>query len=513
MNAVSWGAVRQRADQAVLVLVLTALAAAVATAVSWYLLPVASDAAAAQVAAAAPERRVVQVHQAGELHGEPEAALRDFGARVAGLLPLPGARPWLGLVQDATYRDRLRDDRATSVPVAYRDGFCEHAQITGACPRAAGEAVLSRAVAGRLGLATGDRIALESAAAPGPVTITVTGLYERREDGAYWSDQEFRTRDGAEPAFTSVQTFRAGQLGRPEFAYDVAVPAGLLGGDGGFDFNAVLNAARPAFDAEQMAVVNPAGAVATAAGNARYDVAVDVFTLAGQVLVLALLALALAGRFTGRARRADAGLLLLRGGNRFQMLRLAAGQHLLPLAGGVLLGWPLGVLAARLLAGSRPLPAELGPALGWSAAAAAAVLFGGLLVLLVVDAFAQRGPVATMLRRVPLTRHDWRSGVVDALVVLFAAGAVYQGRAAGRDSGLGVVAPVLVALAVGVLLARLLRVAVDRAGAVAVRAGRLRAGLTAVQISRQPGADRVFALLVTAIAMVALRWRWAPRAC
>jgi hypothetical protein len=67
-----------------------------------------------------------------------------------------------------------------------------------------------------------------------------------------------------------------------------------------------------------------------------------------------------------------------------------------------------------------------------------------------------------------------------------------------------VLAPALVALAIGLVLARLLRWTADRAGGAAVRAGRLRFGLTAVQISRQPGTDRAFALVTVAVAMVAI---------
>jgi hypothetical protein len=509
MYSVSWTAVRWRTGQAWTVLVLTALAAAVAAAVPWYLLPTASDAAAARVAAAPPENQVVQVHHIAPLAGDPRTALDGWRDRLAGLLPLPGAEPWLGLVQDQTYRDPLRNQTATILPVAYRDGFCDHARITGSCPAATGEIVLGRYSAGRLQLGPGDRLQLFSSAAPGPLTVRVTGVYDPVDtDGRYWTDPEFRAKSDLEPAFTVLDTFRAPQLGQPQFAYAVPVPTALLRGDGGFDFNAVLNDAAPRIAAAQLDLTNPAGRLADGVVEDRNTVTVDVLVLFGQVLLLAWLALGLAGRFTGRDRRADAGLLLLRGSTRGRLLRLAAGQHVPPLLGGALIGLPLGALSARWLAGRWPLPAELWPALWWSIAAVAAALTGGLLVLTVVDYLAQRAPVAALLRRVPSARRDWRSGVADTILVLVAAGAAYQARTAGPGddlgNGLGIVAPVLVALAVGVLLARLLRAVADRAGAAAVKAGRLRAGLTAVQISRQPGADRVFALIVVAVAMAAL---------
>jgi hypothetical protein len=108
-----------------MVLVLTAFAAAVAASVSWYVLPVTSDAAAARVAAVAPEKRVVQVHHIDKLSGgDPRAALEAWRSRVTGLLPLPGAQPWLGLVHDTTWRNPADGDRPSGLPVAYRDDFC-----------------------------------------------------------------------------------------------------------------------------------------------------------------------------------------------------------------------------------------------------------------------------------------------------------------------------------------------------------------------------------------------------
>ncbi|MET0417596.1 MAG: FtsX-like permease family protein, partial [Actinoplanes sp.] len=398
MYSVSWGAVRWRTGQAWTVLVLTVLAAAVAAAVPWYLFPVASDAAAARVAAAAPSSQVVQVHHIAPLSGDPRAALDGWRDQLSGLLPLPGADPWLGLVQDMTYRDPQRNGAAGTLPVAYRDGFCDQAEITGSCPRAAGEIALGRYSAGRLRLAAGDRVELRSSSAPGPLTLRVTGVYDPVDaDELYWTDPEFRAKSDLEPAFTTLDTFRAPQLGQPQFAYAVPVPTELLRGDGGFNFNAVLNDAAPRLAAAQLDLQNPAGGLAFAVVQDRNAVTVDVLVLFGQVLLLAWLALGLAGRFTGRDRRADAGLLLLRGSTRGRLIRHAAGQHLPPLLGGAVIGLPLGMLAARLLAGHWPLRAELWPALWWSVAAVVVALAGGLLVLIVVDYLAQRAPVAALL--------------------------------------------------------------------------------------------------------------------
>jgi hypothetical protein len=185
-------------------------------------------------------------------------------------------------------------------------------------------------------------------------------------------------------------------------------------------------------------------------------------------------------------------------------MRLATGQHLVPLLAGAAAGLPLGFLAGRLLAGRLPVRTEWWLAFLASLAAVLLALLGGLLALTLVDLFAHRAPVVALLRRVPASRGDWRSLAIDVAFVALAVGAAYQARSGGVDSGLGVVAPALVALAVALILARLLRALADRAGGAAVRAGRLRAGLTAVRFSRQPGTDRVFALVVVSVAVFAL---------
>ncbi|MGX6603100.1 FtsX-like permease family protein [Micromonosporaceae bacterium Da 78-11] len=505
MYSVSWGAVRRRRAQATMVLVLAGLAAAVAAAGPWYATTVAARAAGARVDAAPAAHRVVQVHRTGDLGADPRGTLDTFAASVRGLLPLPGATAILGLAQEMSYRNPRSGDTPTTLPIAYRDGFCAHVRLTGDCPASAGEVAISRAAATRLQLDAGDPVGLRGSVAVGAVPLRVTAVYERSDpDGVYWTDPLFVAKADLDPVFTMLDTFRQAQLARPTLAYDVPVPVELLRGDAGYDLNAVLNAAGPLTAAAQYELTNEVGQLADQVVDDRYAVTRGVAVMLGQVLVLAWFAIGLAGRFTGRDRRGDAGLLKLRGNSRFSVLRLAIGQHLVPLTGGALLGWPAGILAAWALTGQLPLTAELWPALLLSAGAVAIVLAGGLLVLTGLDALAQSASVATLLRRVPSARHDWRSGVLDLALILLAAGAVYQARSGGPGSGLGVVAPVLAALAVGLLLARLLRTIADRAGGVAVRAGRLRSGLTAVQVSRQPGTDRVFALIVVAVALFAL---------
>jgi hypothetical protein len=505
MYFVSWGAVRRRTGQAALLTLLAALAAAAATAGTWYALTVASRAAGAEVAARPAAQRVITVHQQATSAGDPRKSLDELAATTRGLLPLPGVTPVLGAEHEALYTDKLHGYAPSGMPLAYRDDLCAHVRITGACPSAPGSVLISADASQRVGLRTGDPFELRPDGALGTLKLTVSGVYTVTDvDGPYWTDPLFTAQGELDPVFGTLDTFRQAQLGRPTFAVAVPVPLALLRGDNNYDLNGVLNEAGPKFASAQLELDNPTGELFDAVLADRRTVIVGVLAALAQVLVLAWFALGLAGRLTGRDRRSDAGLLKLRGATGGGLLRLAAGQHLVPLGVGAVLGLPIGIVASRLVAGELPVRSEWWLALLVATGAILIVELIGLFVLVGVDGLAQRAPVVALLQRVSGARRDWRSRFVDVFFVALAAGAVYQARSGGPDSPLGIAAPGLAALAVGLLLARFLRWVADRIGGAAVRAGRLRLGLTAVQISRQPGTDRVFALLVVAVALLAL---------
>jgi hypothetical protein len=493
------GAVRARTAQVLVMFVLTALAAAVAFAGPWFALASMSSAAAADVAAAPAEQRTVSIRQTTRIDGDPQATVDRFAARVGELVTLPSDGPVSGLSLSLNVKRGSIDG---SVPVAYRDQFCAHVRLTGSCPAKANEIAISEAAGQQLELRAGDRLTGAISLGRRPVDLRVVSVYTPVEpDGAYWSNNLFRPPSGPDPVFTPIGTFAVEELSNPTISYDVQLPESLLRGDGGFDLAAALNTTAVQLGREKLSLVNSSGPLLAAVARDRSTAGTIVTGSLVQVLILAWFAIGLAGRYTGRDRRGDAALLKLRGATRSGMLRLAWGQHLVPLLAGTIAGMPLGYLVARLLAG--PVRDSSAQRSAWllSVAAAVAVLAGGLLVLAVLEALVQRRPVAELLRQVTSGRGDWRSGLVDLLLLAAAAPAVYQARVSGTTSGLAPAAPAMVALAVALLLARLLTRIADRGGGAAVRSGRLRLGLTAVQMSRRPGTDRLFALVVVTVAM------------
>jgi ABC-type multidrug transport system fused ATPase/permease subunit len=500
MLALVLGAVRTRTAQVVAVLVLAALATAVAAAGPWYGYASAGRAATVDVATAPPAERVLSVRQISDTGVDPAETVDRFDAHVRGLLPLPSVDPVRGLVLSTRVGRR---SGTPPIDLAFREGFCAHAQLDGRCPAAADEVAISESTAQQLGLGLGDRLFVQAVTGANPVICRVVGRYRRIDPGSsYWSNPLYTPAVGLEPAFTVLPTFVARQLGQPTITWDVSVPERLIRGDDGYDLAAVLRGANARLGADQLHLVDSIGPILDAIAADRAAIRLGVLVSLVQVLILSWFAIGLAGRYTGRDRRGDAALLKLRGSTRGAMLRLAWGQHLVPLIAGALVGLPLGYLLARVLAGPVVAAGDRRAALLLSVGAAVAVLVGGLLVLALVEALVLRLPVAALLRQVGSARGDWRAGLIDLLLLAVAVAAVYQVRT-GAARGLALAAPALVALAVALLLARLLGWVADRGGGTALRTGRLRLGLTAVQVSRQPGGDRVFALVMVAVAMFA----------
>ncbi|MBG0560196.1 FtsX-like permease family protein [Actinoplanes aureus] len=499
MFALVFGAVRTRAAQVLTILVLTALAAAVAAAGPWYAFAAVGEAATAYLEVAPPAQRTVSVQSRIETQGKAEAELAEFTDQVVSGLPAGLGDGLAGMAGPVSVRT---GPASTSMPVAYRDGFCEHVRLTGSCPAARGEIAISHEAAQRLGIRAGEVLSIVTTTASGRLDMRVVALYALVDPGGtYWANRLFRPEATLDPAFTTVDTFTHRQLWVPTMAYDVVVPDAMLRGDGGRDFVAEIDAADLRLGQVQLRMGTQARPLHQAITNDRYTILTGVLTAGVQMLILTWFAVGLAGWFTLRERRADAALLKLRGVSRFGMLRLAWGQHLVPLILGVLAGVPAGYLLARGLAGPVTVAPDREAALVFCAAAVAAVLFGSLAVLAAVEATVLGRPVSALLTRAGSIRGAWRPAVVDVLLMVIAAAAVYQARTTGAGYGLGPAAPALVALAVGLLAARLLSRAAARGGGAALRAGRLRTGLTALRFSRAPGTDRVFALLVVAVAL------------
>ena len=499
MFALVIGAVRARAAQVLTILVLTLLASAVAVAGPWYGFAAVGKSAQSYLDVASASQRTISVANRVDLRDAPAARLSRFTTEVRAGLPAGLGDGVTGMTWPLNVRTGVS---SASMPVAYREEFCAHVRLTGSCPAARGEVALSRVAAQRLGVEVGGSLASVSDSKDGPLRMRVVGLYTLTDPaGTYWSNRLFRGEVTLDPAFTTVDTFTHWELRTPNMAYDVVVPDPLLRGDGGLDLETALADADRRLGQSQNRLATSAVSLHRAIVQDRAIVLDGVLTAGAQLLILTWFAVGLAGWYTLRDRRADAALLKLRGVSRFGRLRLAWGQHLVPLLAGVLVGVPAGYLLARLLAGPVPVPPDRQSALLHSVIAVTAVLLGGLVVLAAVEAAVLGRPVSALLQRTVTPSGAWRPALIDMLLIAVAVAAIYQARSGRPSDGLAPAAPALIALTVALIAARLLGRAADRGGGAALRSGRLRTGLTALRVSRSPGTDRVFALLVVAVAM------------
>ncbi|GID66116.1 hypothetical protein Acy02nite_39970 [Actinoplanes cyaneus] len=509
MFALVLGAVRTRTAQVLTILVLALLAAAVAVAGPWFAFAAAGRSAATDLAAADAAERVVSAQQAITTQGEPGPALEQFTARVREELRLPVTQPTGGLAMSMNLRQGADD---APIRLAYREGLCEHVRLDGPCPSAPGEGAISEETARRLGVARGTTLAAGSSLVSGVVAVKVVALYTRLDpDGPFWAPELAHAVAGLDPVFVPLTAFREKPLWNPTATYDVVLPDELIRTDG--DLAAKLAAADNRLGVDELQVTVNSRRLLSTIERDRSTVLRGVLTAGVQLIVLTWFAIGLAGRYTSRDRRADAALLKLRGVSRSGTLRLAWGQHLVPLVAGVLLGAPAGWLLARALTGPVTAAADQRAALIWSAIAAGAVLLGGLAVLALVEASLLGRPVAVLLRPAAGGGNPWWSLLADALLLTIAAAALFQAGSGSPVVGVDAAAPALVALAVGLVAARLLGRTAARTGRVALRGGRLRLGLSALQISRSAGAERLFALIVVGIALfvTAAGGQWAER--
>jgi hypothetical protein len=168
----------------------------------------------------------------------------------------------------------------------------------------------------------------------------------------------------------------------------------------------------------------------------------------------------------------------------------------------------MGPWLARQLASPFTQPVVLPPLWTLAAAAAGLAVLGAAGVAFAAERRTVTAPVAVLSRRVGTLRAGRATYVFDAIVVLLAVAGAYQ-TATAAGQGIGLLAPLLVTLAVGVLAARLLPMAANRLGGRALRSGRLGTGLTATHLSRRAGTASVLGVMVVVVATLvttALAW-------
>ena len=538
-----------RAGRSVVVALLATVAVAAAVLVPGYTLAAQQSVLTDRLAAAPAAATGLTVAATGTAAAAPAAhqptdqARRAVAEALAGHPALAGALgpPVAGVATDTVVTG---GSEPVAARLAYRDGVCGQLTVAGYCPAGAGEVLVSARTADAYQMAPGDRLAVGQG--PARRELTVVGSYAPVDPAAgYWGRTVYFAQGGFDPAtgaprvdalFTGgepdvradpaavvelaltypLRPGAVGLAGLPALRDDLAgLPgaAGLrAGGEGGFRVETALPAILADAEADRAAI-----------GATVPVLAVPLLLLAGFVLFL------LAGAVTEERGR-EIALAKLRGFPGGRTARFGLGEGLLLVAAATPVGIAVG-LGAVELAARLALAEGTHVAVGWPvfAAAGAALLVAAAAVAVAGRATLRRG-VLDLLRRVP-ERSRWRAGLVEGGLVALA-GAALLVALRDRSAPLALLAPGLLAVLAGVVVARLVRgwsaVRLRRGGsAVRLRRGgeavRLRRGggrgiagvLAAAQLARRPAAPRLLVVLTIAIGLfsfAAVAWDLAAQA-
>ena len=410
---------------------------------------------------------------------------------------------------------------AYSTLLSWRDGACAHLTIrTGSCPSAAGQVIASTTLAKQLNLHLGQQIdAGLNTDGGAAVPLTISGFYEVADPfAAYWSARPyfFALGGGSEDENSKGPVYTDGLFTpRSTFAAAGAGNEGQDVVDLPLDPNALTYQARAGIEAlagqltahvEQAEVTTTISTVLDAASTSQQALAVPVFLVTLQLLVLCWLLLFLLVTDAVEARGNEVALAKLRGLNRRQTVLFGLSEQLvllgIALPVGALVGWlATRVLAAAILRDGTPVPLV---GLGWAAAGVAVA--GGVLAAagaarrtLSRSVLAQWSHVSSAPRK--------RGWVLDAVIGVLAVAALVELFVSGvlgdaNHNPLALLAPGLIALTIALLTSRALPLLSKAFFARTARQGGLGGFLAMRQVARRPGAARTTVALTTAFGLV-----------
>ncbi|MFF5297049.1 FtsX-like permease family protein [Paractinoplanes globisporus] len=506
-----------RRGQAVTLALLASFAVAAAVASPAYLLAVDRAIAVGQIGTAdAAERGLVVAGVQNDRDSDSsQIDFKDFGA---SLVKLPGFTyiyaaefPVIGIEPGPQYADRF----------VFRQDVCSHVRmISGRCPAAEGEVIIGVATAKRLRLVAGQSITMRAAKYsddpkdPGYIAdgrakkLVIAGTYRANAPEApYWGTHGYFTGvpglGPGEPIFTNPGTLDAMDHGDTAKAIDGSAGPRALDPDHLDELRAGL-AALNSDPSELGAAIQistgiPALLDRIDAGRSAAHLLVPV--LAVPLVLLACFSIFLAVGYGTEGRQPELAVVALRGSRWWTRWWLAIGENIAAVAVGAVAGCVAGQLLVNAVASARfpGVGVDQGlDSLRYAPYAALAALVAAVL--------AQRrqllSPVASLLRRNAVPADGRRAVATEAVIVLLAVVTTAQLVISdGALTGVGLMAPAFLMLAVAVLGARLLLPAVTRYAGRALDRGHLGVALAAFQLSRRPGAQRLFALLVATVAV------------
>ena len=539
MIALALVMMRRRRARAVTVFLLATVAIAAAVAAPVYVAAAQRGIAAVDIEAALPAERAIEGITRVLLREDPEdprsaQALADaknhpFDRTAYAALTLPGFTTVFSsnfITSAVTDAARL-EANLPEQRLEFREDFCRHVVIAaGRCVASPGEILVGERQAARLGVVPGQPLIVQAKSlmpdgafsiAGEPATLSVVGIYRARDDAdLFWGNLTGAMVDGRPPQRLLVDRITFAAIDHPiEFQSVVAyAQPGTLHADRLAALRADLRSATTRLRAAGINPITAMGQLLDRVERDRRQATTTPTVAAVPLILLCCFVVFLAAASTVQARRVELGMLKLRGAGLLDRWWLACAEVMLPVLAGGFAGYLLGHVAVWLFVRpsfmSRPTAMMVGSqasptasltteALPYAAVALAAALGAGLLALR-RDLAA---PALDLLRQVPARTQRWGGAVVRTMAVVLAMAAVVQLRSAnGGFSGLSLIAPAMVILAVALVSAA----AFDRLagwwGRRALRRGRLGVALAALHLGRRRAGSRVLALLVVAVGLV-----------
>lgn len=460
--------------------------------------------------------QIIDVYRQGNLTPTGRSALTANVEQIVG--SSPAASSFSPAITAVEFAGHLTDQPSTvTTTLAARDGFCAQLTITsGRCPTSSGEVIASAALAKRSGYHLGQQIDDYLHDVSGKtIPLTITGFYVVPNPfSAYWAARPYftvltgETSNGptySDGLFTPPATFaNASASSQGTDVVDVALNPDRLNyaSIGGVnDVIAKLNAQVP--DAQ---VTTTVSTVLASASTSQQALAVPVFLVTAQLLVLCWLLLFLLVTDAAEARGNEVALAKLRGLTRRQTVLFGLSEQvvllILALPLGALVGWlATKVLAAEILRAGTPVPLV---GLGW-AAAAVAVAGGAIAAIAAARRTLSRSVLAQWSHVASQTNK--RGWVLDAIIATLAVAALVELFVSGvlgnaSHNPIALLAPGLIALTVALVASRALPVLSTAMFRRTARHGGLGGFLAARQVARRPGAARTTVAMIAAFGLV-----------
>ena len=424
----------------------------------------------------------------------------------AGRVPRTGGGPtWFGrdISTDETGVTTVADEEKYSAGLMARSGVCTHlVMVAGRCVNQTGSVVMSARSAHELGLGIGQIIHLSVIGSPRKASLAIAGLYAPNPSSRYWWGINyfgFGTGVPGKPtldeAFVSFGTIKA--IAPPSLIdgmVQVPFQAGSLAVDDTDHLESVLSQYQAAASADDgVAVSTQLPQVLAAASNDEHTSTSIVLVIDFEMLLLTVFALYFVASRTAAERLPDVQLAVLRGYRPSGTLVVA----LLEPVAIVLAAVPAGLLIAWLVT-SAAAGALFGPGVdaSFTLLAFGGALLGGVIGVGAVALGSRRllgAAEAAVASDSPSHRSStWR--IAGDVAVIAIAGAAFfelavagvSGQSGSRSDPLSAFAPGLLALAAGIVAARLLPLLLRTTGRMANHPRSVAWVLATRRVARRP---------------------------